>query len=134
MNTRDSIPVSRMRWNLRISVNRTRNSRPFQPTIPVRVLTEILLVILLCIKGIHAETRELRRRLSHCGRFPVDVASAPAIDRAARLCTSLRPETAQASDRCGLYSNGSEREYAPEPCGGHYVPAPQRLSYVVQLV
>ena len=48
MNTRDSIPVARMRWNLRISVNRTRNSRAFQPAIPVRVLTEILLVILLC--------------------------------------------------------------------------------------
>jgi hypothetical protein len=34
----------------------------------------------------------------------------------------------------GLYSNGSEREYTPEPCGGHYVPAPQCLSYIVQLV
>ena len=59
MNTRDSIPVSRMRWNPRISINRTRNSRAFQPAIPIRILSKILLVILLCIEGRLQETTEL---------------------------------------------------------------------------
>jgi hypothetical protein len=81
MNTRDSIPVARMRWNLRISVNRTRNSRAFQPAIPVRVFTEILLVIVGRIEGIDVKNAGLHPQVDQFGRLPVDVDVDPPVDQ-----------------------------------------------------
>jgi len=68
-----------MRGNLLASADRTRNSPAFQPAIPLRILRQILLVIVCRLEGIGTETTALRRRLARFGRFPVDVASIPAV-------------------------------------------------------
>jgi hypothetical protein len=50
------------------------------PTIPLRILRLVLLVMVVALKGIDTETAALRRRPNHIGRLSVDDAREDTVD------------------------------------------------------
>src|SRR5262249_48236363 len=56
------------------------DSTPPNPTIPVRVFGQILLVIVRHLQGFSAESSELCHSAYPCGRFPADAFEVPPVD------------------------------------------------------